>query len=158
MASWVVKAERDFMRILKNSIWVGLFLISGCGRELMDDFIPITAFPDIVLNLSLPSQNSLQVDGGYLQLSSGGVRGIIVYRVSSSTYMAYERTCSFRPNEACATVDVHSSGLFMIDTCCGSTFSFTDGSPTGSPAWRPLNRYRTQVSGVTLTITDEIIN
>lgn len=72
--------------------------------------------------------------------------------------MAYERNCSFRPNEACATVDAHSSGLFMIDSCCNSNFSFTDGSPTGGPAWRPLNRYRTQLSGITLTITDEVIN
>lgn len=145
------------MRILKNSFWLGLLLISGCGRELADDFIPITAFPDIILNLSLPENNSLQVDGGYRQLS-GGVRGIIVYRINSSTYMAYERNCSFRPNEACATVDVHSSGLFMFDSCCSSNFSFTDGSPTGGPAWRPLNRYRTQLSGINLIITDEVIN
>jgi nitrite reductase/ring-hydroxylating ferredoxin subunit len=146
------------MRILKNSFWLGLLLISGCGRELTDDFIPITPFPDIVINLSLPANNSLQVDGGNLQLSSGGIRGIILYRINSSTYMAYERNCSFRPNEACATVDAHSSGLFMIDSCCNSNFSFTDGSPTGGPAWRPLNRYRTQLSGITLTITDEVIN
>jgi len=143
------------MRILKNSFWIGLLLLSGCGRELVDDFIPITAFPDIVLNLSF--QNTLQVDGGYKTLSEG-VRGIIVYRVNASTYMAYERNCSFRPNEACATVDVHNSNLFMVDSCCGSNFSFTDGSPTGGPAWRPLNRYRTQLSGNNLTITDEVIN
>ncbi|MCW5912277.1 MAG: hypothetical protein KIT62_14500 [Cyclobacteriaceae bacterium] len=146
------------MRMLKNSVWVLLVMLSGCGRELTDDFIPIVSFPDIILNLSLPENNSLQVDGGYRQLSSGGVRGIIVYRVNSSTYMAYERNCSFRPNEACATVDVHTSGLFMLDACCNSSFSFTDGNPTGGPAWRPLNRYRTQLSGVTLTITSEVIN
>jgi nitrite reductase/ring-hydroxylating ferredoxin subunit len=146
------------MRILKNSFWLGLLMISGCGRELTDDFIPITSFPDIILQLNLPENNSLQVDGGHRQLSTGGIRGIIVYRINSSTYMAYERNCSFRPNEACATVDAHSSGLFMIDSCCNSNFSFTDGSPTGGPAWRPLNRYRTQLSGITLTITDEVIN
>lgn len=146
------------MRILKNSFWIGLLLISGCGRELTDDFIPITSFPDIILQLNLPENNSLQVDGGHRQLSTGGIRGIIVYRINSSTYVAYERNCSFRPNEACATVDIHSSGLFMIDSCCGSNFSLTDGSPTGGPAWRPLNRYRTQLSGINLTITDEVIN
>jgi len=146
------------MRILKNSFWIGLLMLAGCGRELTDDFIPFTTFPDIVLNLSLPENISLQTSGGYRQLSSGGVRGIIVYRIDASTYAAYERNCSFRPNEACATVDVHSSGLFMIDSCCGSSFNFVDGSPTGGPAWRPLNRYRTQLSGSNLTITDEIIN
>jgi hypothetical protein len=147
--------EKDFMHILKNSFWIGLLLILGCGRELTDDFIPITSFPDIVINLSF--QNGLQVDGGTLAID-GGVRGIIVYRIDASTYIAYERNCSFRPNEACATVDIHSSRLFMIDSCCSSNFSFTDGSPTGGPAWRPLNRYRTQLSGINLIITDEVIN
>ncbi|MBX2899718.1 MAG: hypothetical protein KF775_08705 [Cyclobacteriaceae bacterium] len=131
--------------------------LCGCGREVTDDFIPIVSFAPIELNLSLPANNNLQLDGGSRALS-GGVRGIIVYRINASTYAAYERNCSYRPNEACATVDVHSSGFFMTDACCGSNFSFTDGTPTGGPAWRSLNRYRTQVSGLTLTITDEVIN
>ncbi|HNP96083.1 MAG TPA: hypothetical protein PKJ63_10655, partial [Cyclobacteriaceae bacterium] len=62
------------------------------------------------------------------------------------------------PNEACATVEVHSSGLFMIDPCCGSSFSFEDGMPSGGPAWRPLRQYRTQFDGGVLTVTEEILN
>lgn len=65
------------MRILKNSFWIGLLLISGCGRELTDDFIPITSFPDIILQLNLPENNSLQVDGGHRQLSTGGIRELL---------------------------------------------------------------------------------
>jgi nitrite reductase/ring-hydroxylating ferredoxin subunit len=146
------------MIIKRSKFWLILFVLLGCTPDLSDDPIPIIPFVDVVINLSLPEYLSLQTNGGSKELSAGGVRGIIVYRINASSYIAYERNCSYRPNEACATVNVHSSGLFMIDPCCNSSFSFTDGTPTGGPAWRPLQRYRTQLSGTTLTISDEIID
>ncbi|MBL7870144.1 MAG: hypothetical protein JNM78_00930 [Cyclobacteriaceae bacterium] len=146
------------MSILKAKYGFVLIILISCNRDLSDDPIPIQPFIDIVINLGLPDYFSLQTDGGYKSISNGGVRGIIIYRQNSSTYYAYERNCSFRPSEACATIDVHSSGLFMIDTCCNSSFGFDDGNPIGGPARRPLLRYRTQLSGQTLTITDDVIN
>jgi hypothetical protein len=146
------------MIIKRSTFWLILVSLLGCTPDLADDPIPIIPFADVVINLSLPEYLSLQTNGGNKELSTGGVRGIIVYRINASSYIAYERNCSYHPNGACATVNVHSSGLFMIDPCCSSNFSFTDGTPTGGPAWRPLQRYRTQLSGTTLTISDEIID
>jgi len=143
------------MNIKTIGCWIFILSLASCGRDLSDDPIPRANFADIVINLSLPEYQSLN-SSGYKTIS-GGVRGIII-RKENSSYIAYERNCSYRPAEACATVDVHMSGLFMIDTCCGSNFNFSDGSPSGGPAWRPLNRYRTSLTGSTLTITDEIIN
>ena len=147
------------MIIRRIKFFVLFFFVAACNNELTDDPIPLTAFSDININLSLPSSASLRVDGGYL-LSNGGVRGIIVYRVSSTSFQAYERNCSYHPNEACATVNVHSSALYMTDPCCGSNFSFADGTPTGGQAWRPLRRYRTQFNASTsqLLISDEALN
>ncbi|HPM30087.1 MAG TPA: hypothetical protein PLJ60_07100, partial [Chryseolinea sp.] len=85
-----------------------------------------------------------------------GVRGIILYRKDVATYIAYERNSSFHPNEACATVDVHNSNLYMIDICSNSTFDFSTGIPTSGPAITPLRRYVTNLNGFELTITDEI--
>lgn len=146
------------MTIQKSKFFLILLSLVGCTRDLSDDPIPIIPFVDVVINLNLPEYLSLRTDGGNKELSTGGVRGLIIYRVSATSYIAYERNCSYHPNEACATVNVHSSGFFMIDPCCSSNFSFTDGTPTGGPAWRPLQRYRTQLNGTTLTISDEIIN
>ncbi|HPW64414.1 MAG TPA: hypothetical protein PLJ13_19140 [Cyclobacteriaceae bacterium] len=146
------------MNIQKSKFFLILLSLVGCTRDLSDDPIPMIPFVDVVINLNLPEYLSLRTDGGNKELSTGGVRGLIIYRVSASSYIAYERNCSYHPNEACATVNVHSSGFFMIDPCCSSNFSFTDGTPTGGPAWRPLQRYRTQLNGTTLTISDEIIN
>ena len=143
--------------IKKNSIINLLLLLSACNSGPMDDPIPIASFPDIVVDINLPSNIRLRTDGGFKE-EKGGVRGIIIYRVNAFSFQAYERNCSFHPNDACATVNVHSSGLYMTDPCCNSNFSFTDGSPAGGQAWQPLRRYRTQVSGTTLTISDEALN
>jgi nitrite reductase/ring-hydroxylating ferredoxin subunit len=135
-----------------------MLLLGNCEPQLTDDPIPVASFPDEVINLFLPEYSTLRVDGGHKEINKLGVRGIIVYRVNATTFRAYERNCSFQPNEACATVNVHISNLFLTDPCCGSSFSFEEGTPTGGPAWRPLRQYRTQLSGSTLVVSDEIIN
>jgi len=132
-----------------------LFLV-GCEPDLSDDPIPYKQFADIVINLNLPQYSGLYVDGGHTTIG-GGIRGIIVYRLNSSSFLAYEKNCSFQPNDACATVDVDISGLYMIDPCCGSTFHFSNGAAIGGVAWRPLRQYRTITDLNELTITDDIV-
>lgn len=132
-----------------------LLLLISCEPDLTDDPIPFLPFPDI--NIVLPNYSELGSDGGYIRINDGGVRGIILYRKNATTYLAFERNCSYKPNDACATVDIHASTLFMQDACCGSSFSF-EGIPTGGPAWRPLQQYHTSLAGSNVTITDEIVN
>lgn len=129
---------------------------SGCGSsDMTDDPIPYVPFDQIVINLNLPLYSKDLNANGYVYLDQGGVRGIILYRQNATTYLAFERNCSFHPNEACATVEVHASTLYMTDACCGSTFTFPSGEPNGGPAWRPLIQYYTSLRGSELTITDE---
>jgi len=138
-------------------ILICITILAGCSNDLSDDPIPLASFPDINLELNFPENAALRTTGGF-RVVNGGVRGIIVYRENMSTFRAFERNCSFQPADACATVDVHSSGLFMTDACCGSSFAFTDGNPSGGPAWRPLRRYQAQLTGNTITITDNAID
>lgn len=148
--------------IQKFLSWLLLVSLLSCSNELFDSPIPEAVFQDIVINVSNPEYNNLNTLGYvYIDGSSGiknaGVRGIILYKVNATMYRAFERNCSYQPNNACATVDVHVSTLFMQDSCCGSTFSW-EGNPTGGVAWRPLRQYQTFLDGTMLTITDEIIN
>lgn len=171
---WDEKREKDFMitrRIKSNPakgfkktvvVFLSLLLIAqfnSCTPDLSDATIPPVPFSPIVLNLNLPENIGLRTDGGFRTLTSsdGGVQGIIVYRQNLSTYIAYERNCSYHPNDACVTVEVHSSRLYMHDPCCTSTFSLATGEPTGGPAWRPLRKYETLLTGNELTITDTIV-
>ena len=149
------------MKSIRTKILLFLALalqFTGCEPQLTDDPIPLVTFTDQVLNLGFPEYSALRLDGGFKMINNIGIRGVIVYRVNSTTFRAYERNCSYHPNEAGATVNIHSSNLFMQDFTCNSTFSLEEGQPTGGPAWRPLRQYHTDVIGGTLTITSDVIN
>ncbi|GHN00208.1 hypothetical protein WSM22_16970 [Cytophagales bacterium WSM2-2] len=115
-------------------------------------------FPEITINLNYPQFQKLKLDGGFVYLDNGGLRGIILYRVNENSYLAFERACPHHPSESCAIVQVDGSSLFMVDRCCNSSFTFSDGQPTGGPAQRALIQYHVELNGSTLKITDEIIN
>jgi len=157
------KVAKVFMIILRNRIrrllrWIVVFIVfASCDPNPYDDPVPYAPFPDIVLNLNLPENIGLKSQGVTLAIG-GGVRGIIVYCKQPNEYVAYERNCTYHPNEACATVNVDASKLFLIDPCCGSTFDLASGEPTGGVAIRPLVQYATSFDGLYLTITDERIN
>lgn len=145
------------MRGIRRILFVvGVVMIPGCDPQLTDDPIPIIAFQDVVINLNLPEFQKLRTDGNMITVN-GGVRGLIIYRVNANNFNAYERNCSYHPNEAGSTVDIDQSNLFLKDYSCGSQFSKESGQPQGGPAWRPLRRYRTNVTGSTLTITSDAI-
>lgn len=154
MAEKVVKA---FTIIINTAFLLLGVSFASCNDEFRQDEIPLAAFDDIFINLDLPQYNDLSFDRGFITLPQG-VRGIILYRLNSSTYFAFERNCTFLPNEAGSTVNVDQSKLFMRDTSCGSTFGFDEGIPTSGPAQFPLRRYRIIQVGRTLTITDDPVN
>ena len=143
--------------VLTRWVTVWCFIVLGCSPDLSDDNIPPVNFPDIVIVLNLPSYSSLMTKGGFKEIG-GGVRGIIVYCEDVGKYHAFERNCSYQPNDACATVNIDASKLFMIDPCCGSSFDFSTGNPIGGVAWRPLRKYQTIVTGNELTITEVVVD
>lgn len=152
------KAGGGFMitrnNILRNFLFLAFIVILSCDTDRVDDPIPFQPFADIVVITT----NYPELGDGKSITIDGGVRGIIIHRKSSTQYLAFERNCSFQPNDACATVDIHATTQFMFDACCGSSFRFDDGNPTGGPAWRPLRQYETSLNVNVLTITDEILD
>jgi hypothetical protein len=139
---------------------IGILLLTvvvatGCKPDDSDDSIPFVPFPDIYVNLTLPENFQLQTSGGYKIINEGGVKGIILYN-SSGNFYAFERNCSYHPNDACSTVGIDVTGLRMTDSCCGSFFDF-EGQPVGGPAWRPLRRYVTIFQASEVVITDDIV-
>ena len=116
----------------------------------------VSPIPDVPVNLEVNlndiDNTPLRQIGGYIYLT-GGVRGIILYRRSQNEYKAYDRNCTYQPEEAGAVVSFHSSGFYLEDTCCGSVYD-TDGFPTGGPAEFPLKEYQISRSGDILFITN----
>jgi Rieske Fe-S protein len=112
------------------------------------------------LNLQLPSNQTLNYPGNYM-IIGGGHRGIVVYHNIDDTYIAFDRTCSYKASDACSKLTPDSSGFFLgcgsYDAskvwipCCDSRFQF-DGTITRGPAIYPLKRYNTSLDGSVLHI------
>ena len=118
--------------------------------------VNVSPIPDVPVNLEVNLNDidnvALKQIGGFIY-ADGGVRGIILYRKSQNEYKAYDRNCTFQPEDICAQVSFHSSGFYLEDTCCDSVFD-TDGFPTGGPAEFPLKEYRVSQAGDILFITN----
>ncbi len=131
-----------------------LFLFGGtllnCCKKEDDNYIPVVAV-DIYLQINNPSNFNIQTTGGWIYIN-GGVRGILVYRKTSTEFMAYDRNCTYQSNDPCATVIVDNSNIIATDTCCNSKFSLYDGSVVQSPAGLPLKTYNTTFDGSILHI------
>ncbi|UOQ72917.1 hypothetical protein [Hymenobacter cellulosilyticus] len=112
--------------------------------------IPLTAFNE-VLFLTNQENSALRFDNGAVY-HKGGVRGLIVVRQNASTYLAFERACTYNSTDTCARVKI-SPFVNLFDPCCKSQFNF-QGQPQSGPANLPLRRYSTSLSGNTLTITN----
>jgi hypothetical protein len=138
-AKWVAACSLRFAAIV-------LFI------TMFDNSYAQASFPPVTINLNYPQYQRLRLDGGYQYVDDVGMRGVIIYRLDETTYIAYERLCSFEDD---AIVSVDGSGLFMKG--CQSTYDFSDGRPSGGSAFRPLLRYRTSLTGNSLVITDEIV-
>jgi hypothetical protein len=148
------KQKRGFMtiKLLKSSfLFVLLALITSCDDDAVDSQLPYV-YVNVVINT-----NNIQFDDlrtrGYTYLQEG-YRGIILKKFSSGEYSAFERACTYQPENDCGVVEVHSSGFYMEDKCCNSTFDF-EGYPTSGPARVKLREYYTFIDGPILTISSE---
>lgn len=103
--------------------------------------------------VSNPDFAALQAVGGYVMIT-GGSRGIIIYRASPDEFRAYDRHCTFLPEEGCRTT-VDNTDIFAVcDECCNSKFLLVDGSPVDGPAALGLLQYNTSFNGNVLWITN----
>lgn len=83
----------------------------------------------------------------------GGVAGLIIYKRSYNSYVAFDRCSSVNPEQACAVVP-DDLNLTATDPCSGAKFSLTDGSPVKAPAKRGLKEYRVIITNFGLTVTN----
>jgi len=124
-----------------------LIPLASCHKDKQTPVIPY-----VYVNIQLyPNTLDFIPVSGWVYVT-GGYRGLIVYRMGSNEFMAYERTCPYDPEKDCARVQVESSGITAIDSCCGSRFVLTDGSPIKGPSGYPLQQYRTSYDGDLLRI------
>ena len=155
------------MRNLQNALWRRPFsrilalgaLLTTVGACTKADDQPVIPYAPVNLSLNLTDQQyvNLRSDNGAVSLpvkgpaGTGGVKGVVVVRLGAGNYLAFERNCPYRPYDACATVSLDRSRLFLRDSCCNSQFDLR-GQITGGPTSRPLKQYSTSLQGNLLSV------
>lgn len=136
---------------LRHSLLIAvlpLVLFAGCKKDNQ-------GIPNVQVNISIyvndPQYVNLSSIGGWVYVT-GGYRGIIIYRKSISEFTAFERCCTYDPENPDEYVKVDSNNIEAYDANCGSRFIITDGSVTHGPAGLPLKKYQTSYDGTVLTI------
>lgn len=133
---------------------LGIVACGGDSGTEVQPQIPIIAFTTTISLLD-QQNTALRFDNGVQYVNGGvkGPKGLIVVRQKAGSYVAFDRTCPYQPTDACATVSIDPSRLFLRDTCCTSQFSL-QGQVQGGPSRYPLRQYATSLSGNLLTISN----
>lgn len=125
---------------------ITLLVFSGCFKNQQN---PVPNFPfDVVIDINLPSYNSLAGVGGWCYIEGYGSRGLIVYRRSIDEFVAFDRHSPSDLEGNCFLPLFPDNENFLVlkDTCNNSTFSLYDGSPI-SNADIGLRQYQTLYDG-----------
>ena len=135
----------------------GLFflIICSCSKEVNN----ISPVPDVIvreqLNLNSIEAQPLKFRDGTSVYIKGGIKGIIIYRRTEGNFLAFERQSPFNMTDSCGRISVHSSNLYMLDSCHNCTFDW-QGNPTGGPCRDILKQYQVQyLNNFTISISNQ---
>jgi nitrite reductase/ring-hydroxylating ferredoxin subunit len=129
--------------IIKSAgVFLSLLLLCSSCRTVNDDIVP---YAKVSFNISLNIGNLVHVGG--CESYSGGVRGVVVYRLDMTTFYAYDRAC---PHDWKSGGRVVYNTNTMMLKCeeCGSCFSILNGYPmsdTITVATTPLRAYQARM-------------
>jgi hypothetical protein len=127
-----------------------LIISSGC-RDRNTNRVPDVPV-NIAINIYQPDFFNLTVPSGWVYIT-GGSRGIIVYRKSTTEFVALERHSPYQPEDNCAVV-VNEDNVIVSDPCSDSQWLITDGTIVQGPTAFALETYRTSFSDPILYITN----
>lgn len=134
------------MKVKYFLILTMVLLLFACNKNRQHP-VPYFTF-DANINLNLPAYNSLQGVGGWAYITGAGSKGIVVYRQSVNTFVAFDRHSPSEEGFDCETGLVADEENFLIlnDPCSSARFSLYDGSPIEGSEWG-LRSYLTQYDG-----------
>jgi len=125
-----------------------LLLSFGCNKykgPLPKVYVNFTIIPDDI-------NYDLYLIGSH-QYFTGGVNGIVVYRVGAGEFTAFDRACPYDwDDEERPRVSVENDKFILICEKCSTSYSILDGGRMEGPSKYPLKQYYTTYDGVRLRI------
>jgi len=136
-------------RIVIVALLMSMLLLMSCDNinhpTIPYKKVDFTIYPNDVMYYKLNTY------GGY-EYFTGGVNGVVVYRLDEWSFYAFDRACSFDWDNPDSWLWMHPNGIMLVDSCCGSVFNILDGSVISGPARYPLRQYYTRYDGWQLRV------
>ncbi|MEX0997988.1 MAG: hypothetical protein WDZ45_13140 [Flavobacteriaceae bacterium] len=109
---------------------------------------------NLQLNLDLPQYNPLNFNGGSVIINNQGIKGVIVYRISDSQFIALDLTDPNHAPNDCSRMTIEG-----IEATCpcpdhNNKYNIITGQHTTQPDLYPMQRYRAVRNGNVINITN----
>lgn len=112
-------------------------------------------FPKIGVNFWVYPNDVANIDlnyiGGHMYFT-GGINGVVVYRLSDYSFTAFDRACPYDWELSDSWIWVEPDGITLKCVKCGSTFNILDGGVIFGPSEFSLKPYRTTYDGMRLRV------
>ena len=137
---------------MKNSLFLLIVfpMLFGCDTNAPinnNPYLPNYAV-NVDINLNLPQYSALKFVSNAVYIPNEGVRGIIVFNTSGTTYNAFDAACPNQVLSSCSTMTI--KGINALCTCDNAEYSLFSGQSKG--AAYPLKQYRVTVNGNVLKV------
>ena len=107
----------------KNCLLLTILLFVSCG-----DRIGINDIPHTRVNFTRSINTTNLIHTGMCEYFTGGISGVVVYRLDMSTFLAYDRACPYDWRENGYLI-YNPATLQLICEVCGSEFNILNGAP-----------------------------
>ena len=104
---------------------------------------------NLQINMNLPQYSDLKFVSNAVYIADQGVRGIIVFNTSGTTYNAFDAACPNQALSSCSTMTING-GIMALCACDNAQYSLFTGQSAGKQY--PLKQYRVEVNGNLLRV------
>ena len=143
-------------KIILLSICVALFVSCKSDDDNnQDNPYLIDPLVNINLNLNLPQYNALNFPGGTVLLSPPqGIKGVVVYNLNNSEYIALELSDPNHTANSCSRMEI--DGIFANCPCPtdDNQYNIVTGQHTTEENLYPMLRYRAIRTGNTIQVSN----
>lgn len=109
---------------------------------------------NLQLDLSLPQYNSLNYPGNSIIINIQGIKGIVVYNIDNSQYVALELSDPNHIPNDCSKMTIDGIEASCPCTQDSNTYNIITGQHLSDPNLYPMQRYNAQRNGGVVTITN----
>jgi len=124
------------MKIGSAILFLWIMVSTSCRERTTD--VPYVQI-DLWININEPQWFNLLVPSGW-EYTTGGSRGMIIYRNNLEEFTVLERHSPYNAQDACAAI-VTNDNVIVEDPCSNSQWLIIDGSVVTGPTTFPLVQY-----------------